>query len=87
MIHDVPADIKSLGPEFADLYRALPPFPTRADIAQQLPLLTRCAMSGLDFRKQGPAGRLRVGKQVCYPRTEFVRWFAGKAAGNGGGKQ
>lgn len=36
-------------------------------------------LSNLDSLGLGPANRFRVGRKVCYPVTEFVRWLESRA--------
>jgi len=32
-------------------------------------------LSNLDCAGQGPAGRVRIGKQICYPTEAFIEWL------------
>jgi len=37
-------------------------------------------LANLDSRGLGPAGRFRVGRKVCYPTSELVKWLAERSA-------
>jgi hypothetical protein len=36
-------------------------------------------LANLDSKKKGPKGRFRLGRKVCYPVPEVVRWFEARA--------
>ena len=37
-------------------------------------------LANLDSQGKGPAGRIRVGRKVAYPVTEFVKWLESRSA-------
>jgi hypothetical protein len=36
-------------------------------------------LANLDSLGRGPAGRFRLGRKVCYPTAEVVRWLESRA--------
>lgn len=36
-------------------------------------------MANLDSMGKGPQGRFRIGRQIVYPVSEFVRWLESRA--------
>jgi len=37
-------------------------------------------LANLDSAGKGPRGRVRIGRKVAYPVTEFVKWLEGRSA-------
>lgn len=61
---------------FEKLLAELPPFVARVEV----PRLTGGAISvrglaNLDYRGQGPSGRMVIGRRVVYPRESLVNWL------------
>jgi hypothetical protein len=42
-------------------------------------LLSEKTMANMDSRGEGPAGRIRVGRKICYPVVNLVGWMEGRA--------
>ncbi len=62
---------------FVELNTELPPFVTREVAAQKLGgALTARTLSNLDAAGKGPR-KVRIGKKVCYPRSDFLEWLKG----------
>lgn len=36
-------------------------------------------LANLDSAGKGPAGRIRCGRKVAYPVTEFIKWLEGRS--------
>lgn len=37
-------------------------------------------IANLDCQGKGPAGRIRCGRKVAYPVTEFIKWLEARSA-------
>ena len=37
-------------------------------------------LANLDSQSKGPAGRVRVGRKIAYPVTEFIKWLESRSA-------
>lgn len=42
-------------------------------------ILNPRTLSNLDARKEGPPGRIRIGKKIAYPVDELVSWLESRA--------
>lgn len=40
-------------------------------------------LANLDCKGQGPAGRLRIGRKVCYPVSNVIEWLENRASSLG----
>jgi hypothetical protein len=36
-------------------------------------------LANLDSKKQGPPGRFRCGRKICYPVDQFVKWLESRS--------
>lgn len=61
---------------FDKLLEILPPIFTREEAAKHLGgILTAKSLNNIDFLKQGPSVRCRIGKKIAYERENFVKWL------------
>jgi hypothetical protein len=42
-------------------------------------LLSEKTLANLDSRGEGPTGRIRVERKVCYPVAALITWLEGRA--------
>jgi len=64
-------------PDFSQLAESWPsPIVARESIREfSGGLLHPRTMANLDSKKQGPAGRFRVGRKIAYPTVSVVEWL------------
>ena len=75
--HD--SDLLALPEELRSLYDALPAWVTRKEAAKASGYAVAAgSLANADCVGQGPATRIRCGRQVLYPRKDFVLWLAGR---------
>ena len=36
-------------------------------------------LANLDSAGKGPAGRVRIGRKIAYPVSEFIKWLEGRS--------
>jgi hypothetical protein len=64
---------------FEELYNTLPPILARQSIGKLTGgIIQPGTCANLDSLGQGPEGRFRIGKKVCYSREAFCKWLEGR---------
>ena len=58
---------------------ALPPLVPRHGIRKFGVPYSEGHMANLDSRGEGPAGAVRIGNRVCYPRASLIAWLLGRS--------
>lgn len=81
-IQEIPESIKGLGDDFVKLWLALPEFVTRKVLHETARIFSPGTMANLDSLGKGPSERKKMGKRVCYPRTDLVTWLASYQTSN-----
>jgi hypothetical protein len=60
------------------LENELPPLVPRHGIGRFGIPYSEGHMANLDSRGEGPAGALRIGNRVCYPRASLIAWLVSR---------
>jgi len=58
---------------------SLPPIVPRHGIGKYGIPYSEGHMANLDSQGEGPAGAVRIGNKVCYPRGDLIDWLISRA--------
>lgn len=70
----------SMKQAFENMKEKWGPFIARTEIRKATGgAISEKRIANLDSAGEGPAGRFRIGKKVCYPTDALIEWLEGRA--------
>jgi len=71
--------MQSIGELRRSLESSLPPIVPRSGIQKYGIPYSEGFLANLDSRGEGPAGAVKIGRKVCYPRDSLITWLIARS--------